>query len=156
LQFPPRHPKVGLIYSGMVMRIAVLASALSVGVFLVFAWSLARFSIEEARTIVFCSIVVFEWLVAFNVRSDEITIFRLGVFKNTALIKAIAIAIVLQLVVVYAGFVRPLFHSVALKQIEWLIALLPGITIFAIETLRKIIAPKLFSAGKWNPTSIKR
>ncbi|MDD5120864.1 MAG: HAD-IC family P-type ATPase [Candidatus Omnitrophica bacterium] len=154
LQFPPRHPKVGLIYPGMVMRIAYLASALSVGVFLIFAWSLERFSIEEARTIVFCSIVVFEWLVAFNIRSDEITIFKLGVFKNTALIKAVAIAVVLQLVVVYAGFAQPLFNSVALKHIEWLIALLPGVTIFAVETLRKVVMPKLFSAGKWKPRKI--
>ncbi len=151
LQFPPRHPKVGLLYPGMVMRIALLASALSIGVLLVFAWSLARFSIEETRTIVFCCIVVFEWLVAFNVRSDEITIFKLGVFKNTALIKSIAIAVVLQMVVIYAGFARPLFNSVALKPIEWLIALLPGVAIFTAETVRKIIAPKLFSAGKWQP-----
>lgn len=151
LQFPPRHPKVGLIYPGMVMRIALLASALSIGVFLIFAWSLERFTIEEVRTIVFCSIVVFEWLVAFNVRSDEITIFKLGVFKNTALIKSIAVAVFLQMVVVYAGFAQPLFRSVALKPFEWLIALLPGALIFAAETLRKIIAPKLFNAGKWKP-----
>ena len=153
LQFPPRHPKVGLIYPGMVMRIICLALGLSVGAFLIFAWSLQRFTIEESRTIVFCSIVIFEWLVAFNVRSDEITIFKLGVFKNTALIKAIAIAVVLQLVVIYAGFARPLFNSAALKPIEWFIALLPGVTIFVIETSRKIIIPKLFSAGKWKPIS---
>ena len=156
LQLPPRHPKVGLLYRGMVMRIVCLASALSLGTFLIFLWSLARFSIEETRTIVFCSIVIFEWLVAFNVRSDEITIFKLGILKNTALIKAITIAVVLQLVVVYAGFAQPLFNSVALKPIEWLIALLPGVTIFIVETLRKIIVPKLFSAGKWQPASIKR
>lgn len=151
LQFPPRHPKVGLMYPGMVMRIACLAFGLSVGAYLIFAWSLQRFTLGESRTIVFCSIVIFEWLVAFNVRSDEITIFKLGVFKNMALIKAIIIAAVLQLVVIYAGFARPLFDSVALKPIEWFIALLPGVAIFAIETLRKIIAPKLFSAGKWKP-----
>ncbi|MCM8819808.1 MAG: HAD-IC family P-type ATPase, partial [Candidatus Omnitrophica bacterium] len=149
LKFPPRHPKVGLIYFGMVMRIVWLASALSVGAFLVFVWSLMRYSIEQARTMVFCSVVVFEWLVAFNIRSDEYTIFKLGVFKNTALIKSIVIAIILQLVVIYAKFVRPFFNSVALELFEWLVVLLPGITIFIAETLRKIIAPNLFSAGKW-------
>jgi len=152
LQFPPRHPKVGLIYPGMIIRILCLALGLSVGAFLIFTWALQRYSIEESRTIVFCSIVIFEWLVAFNVRSDEITIFKLGVFKNTALIKAIAIAFVLQMVVIYWEFMRPLFNSVALKPLEWFIALLPGVTIFAVETLRKIIAPKLFSMGKWKPT----
>ncbi len=151
LQFPPRHPKVGLIYPGMVMRITWLASGLSVSAFLLFAWCLQRFSIEESRTIVFCSIVTFEWLVAFNARSDEITIFKLGVFKNTALVKAIVIAVVLQIMVIYADVVRPLFNSVPLKPFEWLIALFPGSIIFAIETLRKIAVPKLFSIGKWKP-----
>ena len=151
LQSPPRHPKVGLIYPGMVLRIFFLASGLSLGAFLVFSWGLARFSLEEARTIVFCSIVVFEWLVAFNVRSDEITIFKLGVFKNVALMKAIAIAVALQLVVIYAAFARPWFNAVALKPQEWMIAIMPGAGIFLMETLRKVLAPKLFSAGKWRP-----
>jgi Ca2+-transporting ATPase len=151
LQFPPRHPRVGLIYPGMVLRIFFLASGLSLGVFLTFSWGLARFSLEEARTIVFCSIVVFEWLVAFNVRSDEFTIFKLGIFKNSALIKAILVAVALQLVVIYAGFARPVFNAVALNPQEWLIAIIPGAAIFLAETLRKIFAPKSFSAGKWKP-----
>ncbi len=151
LQFPPRHPKVGLIYPGMVLRIFFLSSGLSLGAFLLFSWGLARFSLEEARTIVFCSIVVFEWLVAFNVRSDEFTIFKLGIFKNSALIKAILAAVALQLVVIYAGFARPFFNAVALKPQEWLIVIVPGAAIFLAETLRKIAMPKLFSAGKWKP-----
>lgn len=149
LRLPPRDPGVGLIYSGMVARIMFLASGLSLGIFLLFAWSLPRFSIEESRTIAFCSVVIFEWLVAFNVRSDEITIFDLGVFKNKALIGTIAIAAVLQMIVIYGGFARPLFASVALAPFEWFMAFLPGAAIFTMETLRKVIAPKLFSAGKW-------
>lgn len=149
LRLPPRHPKVGLIYPGMVARIFFLASGLSVGAFLIFIWSLNRFSIEETRTVVFCSIVVFEWLVAFNVRSDKDTIFKLGILKNGALIKAIAVAIVLQMIVVYAPVSQPLFKTVALRPFEWLIALLPGAFIFICETLRKMIFPGLFGAGKW-------
>ncbi|MDD5506315.1 MAG: cation transporting ATPase C-terminal domain-containing protein [Candidatus Omnitrophica bacterium] len=151
LQFLPRHPKVGLIYPGMVLRIFFLASGLSLGAFLIFSWGLPRFSIEEARTIVFCSIVVFEWLVAFNVRSDEFTIFKLGIFKNSALVKAILVAVTLQLIVIYAGFARPWFNTVALKPQEWVIAIIPGAGVFLMETFRKIFAPKLFSVGKWRP-----
>ncbi|MCM8813899.1 MAG: HAD-IC family P-type ATPase [Candidatus Omnitrophica bacterium] len=151
LHFPPRHPKVGLLYPGMVMRIIALASGLSVGVLLIFARSLQWFSLEEARTIVFCGVVVFEWLVAFNVRSDEITIFKLGIFKNTALVKAVVIAVVLQMVVIYADFAQPVFNAMPLTRAQWAIAVLPGAAVFILETLRKIVAPKLFGAGKWKP-----
>lgn len=149
LKYPPRDPKVGLIYPGMAMRIMFLSSGLSVGTFLIFLWGLHRYSIDELRTIVFCGIVIFEWLVAFNIRSDEVTVFQLGVFKNKPLIKAAIVAVVLQVVVVHLGFVQPFFNSVSLKPLEWLVAFLPGAVVFVMETLRKIIAPKLFNAGKW-------
>jgi len=155
LQVPPRHPRVGLIYLGMGMRIFFIAFGLGIGAFFIFSLGLSRFNLEEARTIVFCSIVIFEWLLAFNARSDEFTIFKLGIFKNSVLIKAVLIAIGLQLIVVYAGFLRPFFNTAALNPQEWLIAIIPGGSIFLLETLRKIFAPKLFSAGKWYPPSFR-
>lgn len=156
LNFPPRHPRVGLIYPGMVMRIAFLAISLSIGAFFVFRFSLEKFGIEKARAITFCSIVLFEWLVAFNVRSDEITIFKLGVFKNKALLKAVLIGFLLQLLVVYNPFLQLFFSTVYLSINEWFLALFPGLTIFTMETLRKIVFPYLFSLGKWQPRIIVR
>ncbi|MCM8823468.1 MAG: HAD-IC family P-type ATPase [Candidatus Omnitrophica bacterium] len=154
LDFPPRHPKVGIIYPGMVMRIIVLASYLSIGAFLVFKFSLDKFGLEEARTITFCSIVLFEWLVAFNARSDEITIFKLGIFKNRALIKAVLIAFCLQILVIYTGLGRSLFNTIALSLKGWFLSLIPGITTFILETTRKMFFPYLFSKGKWQPAKI--
>ncbi|MCM8784464.1 MAG: HAD-IC family P-type ATPase [Candidatus Omnitrophica bacterium] len=154
LNFPPRHPKVGLIYPGMAMRIIFLAFSLSIGVFLVFRFSLNSFGLQEARTITFCSIVLFEWLVAFNARSDEITIFKLGIFKNRVLIKAVLIAFILQILVVYIAFLQPLFNTVSLSYRGWFLVLLPGVLIFILETLRKKFFPYLFSSGKWQPAVV--
>ncbi len=149
LSFPPRDPRVGLIYPGMVKRIAVLASMLGIGAFLVFLWTLRHFELHEARTMAFCTIVVFEWLVAFNARSDEHTIFHLGLFKNPWLFGAILIGVALQMMVIYIPFMHRFFDTVPLEGFEWGIALLPGISIFIIETLRKLFVPKLYSTGKW-------
>ncbi len=151
LQFPPRHYKVGLIYPGMIKRIAFLSLALSLGSFLVYIWSLKRFSIEETRTIVFLSVVIFEWFLAFNMRSDEISVFKLGLFKNPALIKGLIVAIILQLGVIYVGIFRTFFDTVILGYKGWIVAILPGLSIFILETLRKTFFPKLFSKGKWQP-----
>jgi Ca2+-transporting ATPase len=149
LSNPPRSSKVGLIFPGMIMRIAFLASMLGLGAFFVFHWTLDHYEIHEARTMAFCAIVVFEWLVAFNIRSDEHTIFRLGVFRNQWVLGAVFVGLALQLLVIYVPFFHDPFDTVALKVFEWAIVLIPGVAIFLVETIRKLLTPKLFSLGKW-------
>jgi Ca2+-transporting ATPase len=155
LLYPPRNPSVGLLFPGMILRIATLAGILGTGAFLVFRWTLNHYEIHEARTMTFCSIVIFEWLVAFNARSDVHTIFKLGVFKNRWLVAAISTGIVIQLAVIYLPFMHKPMDTVALRWFEWVIALTPGLFIFFFETFRKIIAPKLYTIGKWQPLSMK-
>jgi Ca2+-transporting ATPase len=151
LKQPPRHPKVGLIFPGLLYRITFLAVFLSIGVFLVFRWFYSGASIEEARTVAFCSMVVFEWFVAFNARSDEYTFFRLGILSNRWLMYALLLAILLQLAVVYVPFLQVAFRTVPIGIDKWGIAILPGAAVFILETIRKLVAPKLFSTGKWQP-----
>jgi Ca2+-transporting ATPase len=153
LKQPPRHPKVGLIFPGLLLRIGFLAGLMSVGIFLVFRWAQFRVSLEEARTIAFCSMVAFEWFRAFNARSDEHTIFRLGVFRNRWLIISISVAVLLQLAVIYTPFLQIAFSTVPLSIDKWGIALLAGGSLFIIEETRKVLFPRLFSLGKLRPLS---
>ncbi|MFC1964443.1 cation-translocating P-type ATPase [Chloroflexota bacterium] len=147
----PRHPKVGLLFPGLLLRIVFLATLMSVGIFLIFNWAQTRMSLEEARTIAFCSLVAFEWFRAFNARSDEYTIFRLGVFRNRWLVGSITVAIVLQLAVIYVPFLQMAFKTVPLGIDKWGIAILAGGSLFVIEETRKVLFPKLFTLGKWRP-----
>lgn len=82
LKQPPRHPDVGLIFPGLVVRVGFMALLMGIGIFSIFNWSQQRVSLDEARTIVFGSMVIFEWFRAFNVRSDEHAVFRLGLLRN--------------------------------------------------------------------------
>ncbi len=151
LKQSPRHPKVGLIYPGLLLRIGFMAILMGVGITLIFNWAQARVSLEEARTIAFCSLVTFEWFRAFNARSDEYTIFRLGVFRNRWLIISILAAIVLQLAVIYLPFFQVAFSTVPLAIDKWGIAVMAGGSLFIIEETRKFRFPRLFSLGKWRP-----
>ena len=112
LKQPPRHPDVGLLFPGLILRIATMAIIMSVGVFMIFNWAQARMSLEEARTITFCSLVAFEWFRAFNARSDERTIFKLGVLRNRWLVASISFAILLQIAVIYVPFLQVAFRTV--------------------------------------------
>jgi Ca2+-transporting ATPase len=151
LKQPPRHPKVGLLFPGLLFRVVFLAAMMGVGVFAIFKWSYGRVSIEEARTMAFCTLVAFEWLRAFNARSDEYTIFKLGIFRNRYMVLAVGLAVLLQMAVVYIPFMQTAFHTVPLSPEQWGIIFGIAGSIFITEELRKVIAPKLFSRGKWNP-----
>ncbi len=151
LEQPPRHPSVGLLYAGLLFRVAFLATMLSLGVFAVFNWYEGRVSIEEARTMAFCTLVAFEWFRAFNARSDERTVFSLGLFRNKWLVGSIGLAISLQMMMVYTPFMQTAFSTVPLAAHQWGIAIGIAATLFTIEELRKVVAPKLFSRGKWHP-----
>ena len=149
LDHPPRDPKVGVLFPGMLWRVGTLAATLAGAVFLVFRWVNAHGTLEEARTAAFCTMVTFEWFLAFNARSDEHTVFKLGLFTNRAMLLAFGVAVALQLVVVYVPLAQHVFKTVPLTFGAWASILAVGFGIFLLETTRKRLFPKLFSRGKW-------
>lgn len=154
LKQPPRHPKVGLIYRGLIMRIAFIAGMMSLGVFAIFAWSYhsnGADHLEKAQTMAFCALVAFQWFSAFNARSEEHTILKLGLFRNRCLLACIALAVALQMAVVYVPFLQKAFKTVPLGIWDWAIIFGAAGALFLIEELRKLVAPKFFSKGKWAP-----
>ncbi|MFC1950919.1 cation-translocating P-type ATPase [Chloroflexota bacterium] len=155
LKQPPRHPRVGLIYPGLLLRICFLALLMSLAVFFIFQWAESRYSVEEARTLAFCAIATFSWLRVLNARSDEHTIFKLGIFKNKWLLIGITTAVLLQMVVIYAPFMQDAFKTAPLSIEQWGIVLLAGVILFVIEEARKVLLPNLFAMGKFMPFSKK-
>jgi Ca2+-transporting ATPase len=153
LKQPPRHPRVGLVFPGLLLRICFLSVLMSIGIFLVFNWAQSRISIEETRTIAFCTMVAFEWFRAFNARSDEHTVFKQGFLSNRWLLITISIAIMLQVAVVYVPFLQVAFSTVPIGIDKWGIAVLAGGSLFLIEETRKVLFPRLFTIGKWRPLS---
>ena len=93
--------------------------------------------------------VVFEWALTLNSRSDEHTVFRMGFFKNRWLLISILVAAVLQAAVVYVPFLQTAFRTVPIGLPEWGLIIGAGIVLFVIEEARKGLFPKLFSKGKW-------
>jgi Ca2+-transporting ATPase len=151
LKQPPRHQSVGILYPGLIFRVLFMAVLMGVGAFLVFNWAQARFSLEEARTITFTTLVTFEWFRAWNARSDEYNIFKLGLLKNRWLVLSISVAVLLQIAVIYLPPLQEVFHTVPLGIDKWGVVFLAGGSLFAVEELRKTLFPRLFSRGKWQP-----
>ncbi|MBS0630204.1 MAG: HAD-IC family P-type ATPase [Verrucomicrobia bacterium] len=146
MEQPPRDHKLGLIYNGMIYRIIYMAFILGLGAFFIFYNHYS--SLDMARTMVLTSLVIFEWLIAFQMRSVELPLRKIGVFKNTPLLMAVSSGFILHLCILYIPLLSTLFHTVPLSVKQWGIAVLPGVLIFIIESLRKEFFPKLFSSGK--------
>lgn len=140
--------KAGILYGGMFLRITFVAIFMSLGTFFLFKWELPRVRLEEARTIAFCVLVAFQWVNALNSRSDQQSIFKLGLFSNRWLIGGIGLAILLQLMVVYLPIFQKLFYTVPLGMDDWAVVILVAGSIFVAEEVRKAIGPRVFSRGK--------
>lgn len=153
LKMPPRDPRVGLLYRGMVFRILFLSFMLGCSMYFLFLWGVHHVSLEAARTKVFTSVVIFEMLVALQMRSDEIPIFKLGLFKNRFIIYAICIALAAQISLLYLPYVHIPFQMERMHLQDWAFILLPPLIIFAIENMRKRFFPTIFNSGKMKKLS---
>jgi len=145
---PPRRTKSGIVYSGMLWRIAFIALMMSMGTFFVFRWNSPRVGLAEARTIAFAMLVAFQWFNALNARSDQQSVFRLGFFRNKLLLGGIGLAILLQAAVIYLPPLQKVFYTVALTLADWGVVILMAAGVLVVEELRKLVAPRLFNRGK--------
>jgi phosphoserine phosphatase/HAMP domain-containing protein len=148
LEGPPRRVKAGIVYAGMLLRIAFVAVFMSVGTFFIFRWEMPRVGLEEARTIAFCILVAFQWFNALNARSDQQSLFSLGLFTNPWLLGGIGLAVVLQTVIIYAPIFQGLFYTVPLGWDDWGVVILVAGSIFVADEIRKAVAPRIFGRGK--------
>jgi Ca2+-transporting ATPase len=146
---PPRSPKSQLLYEGMLYRILFFVILLGVSLFLIFQYAYTNISLDRARTMVLTSVVIFEWFLAINMRSEELSLRKLGLFSNPSLIVAISCGIVLHLLVLYLPFFQDVFKTSPLTLLEWLFVSIPGALAFFLETARKELFPHLFSKGRW-------
>jgi Ca2+-transporting ATPase len=126
-----------------------MAVLIGLGSFFIFNWAEPRMGLEHAQTLVFCAVASFEWFMVFSARSDEHTVFRIGLFKNRFLLLSIGAAVLLQLAVVYVPFLQSAFHTVPLGLRDWGLIVGPGLGLFLLEEARKALFPRLFSSGKW-------
>jgi P-type Ca2+ transporter type 2C len=148
LEEPPRRQKAGIVYNGMLWRIVFIAVLMSLGTILIFRWELPNVGLDKARTIAFCMLVAFQWFNALNARSDQQSLFKLGVFSNHMLLAAIGVAVLLQITVIYAPPFQKLFYTVPLSLGDWGIVTLTAAGLLIVEEVRKFFTPRIFSRGK--------
>lgn len=99
MQKPPRSRNEKILSAHLFARIIPMSLIILSGTLFVFAYHLP--DIAKARTMAFATLILFELFNAFNSRSLEHSLFRIGAFSNKKLIVAIIGSVAAMLAAIY-------------------------------------------------------
>ncbi len=83
---------------------------------------------EAANTMAFATLTFCQLFHAFDVRSEEHSLFHIGIFSNRAMNKAFLVGLLMQLAVLCLPPLQRIFQTVNMNPVEWTVVLALGIT----------------------------
>jgi len=129
----PRHPKESIFAHGLgfyCLWVGLLMAGVTI---FIQAWSI-RTGHYHWQTMVFTVLCLSQFGNALAVRSEEESLFKIGLLSNKPLLGAIIISIIFQMFVIYLPFFNPIFKTKPLTLNELLITLgMASIVFFAVE-----------------------
>ena len=130
---PPRPPGEHVLAGGMwqhIIWVGLLIGGLTLGAQ---AWAYHNGS-SNWQTVAFTVLTLSQLAHALAVRSDRDSLLLIGLFSNKPLLSAVALTLTLQLIVVFAAPLQPIFKTTGLTLMELLVCLLlPMIVLIAVE-----------------------
>jgi len=145
---PPRPPGERVITPRMWFGILFVGIVSAAGTLFVLDSSLPGGFVEAtgnmpyAQTMAFTTLVFCSIFTVFSARSDERSAFA-GFFTNHWLWAAIALAILLQIFVIYVPFLQQAFSTVSLSLRDWLRCAMVGSSVLWLRELSKIIVRRM-------------
>ena len=135
----PRHDR--LLDRQMLGRTVLMALTAATVAFGWFAWRLpSGAAIELVRTEVFTLVAVTQWFNMLNCQSATASALRGGLLRNPWLVGGLALAVLLQGLVLYAPPLNALFHTVPLPAATLWPLLALASTVLWVEEARKLWA----------------
>jgi len=94
--------------------------------------------VQTAETMAFVTLSLCELFRAYTVRSERLSIFRLGVFSNKYMQYAVGLSILLLIIVVSVPFLQPIFNTHFPSMREWGVILSFSLVPAAVEEVTKV------------------
>jgi magnesium-transporting ATPase (P-type) len=156
----PRNPREPLLSWFFVWRVIMVSLLMMTGSLGLFLWELERgSSLEAARTMAVCTVVVSEMFYLLNSRHIYRSVLsREGLFGNRYVLMALAACALLQIAFTHAGPLQSLFGSTDLSAAEWSRVILAGAFVFIVAEIEKAVI-RLFrrkSNGHSGPTPLHK
>jgi Ca2+-transporting ATPase len=126
---PPRDPKSSIFTRNVLITIGVIGVLMAATMIPMFIWKMTELGgswtdpnnplLAEARTMVLCTMVLFELFTALACRSEIHSFFKLGPMSNKWLIYANLSSLGLLFAVMYISGLEHAFHIVPLQAEDW-------------------------------------
>nr|WP_198151228.1 cation-transporting P-type ATPase [Kibdelosporangium sp. MJ126-NF4] len=148
---PPRNPKQSLFSGALVRRILFLGGIEALVATGIFFWHVmsagipfAQFTEDnpiyrEALTMAHLAIIMSQIFVGLAVRSDRVSIFRLGLLSNPHYLVAQGIGLVLMAGICYLPPLQDVFNTVALSFADWMLVLALSSLVLVADEIRKAV-----------------
>ncbi|OOZ75401.1 ATPase [Solemya velum gill symbiont] len=133
---PPRRPEETIFSHGMwrhVVWVGLFIAALSLGAQ---AWAFHGGS-DNWQTIVFTVLTFSQLMHVLAIRSEQESLFSIGLFSNPALIGAILLTVSLQMMIIYVPFFNEIFHTSPLSAHDLLLCMLLPLVVFVAVEMEK-------------------
>ena len=146
----PKNPKKGLFAGGLWRKI--FFEGTMIGLLTLFAFNIGcnLYNLEVGRTMAFVSLGMLELVHSFNIRSEDTSIFEIGLFKNKYLLFSFLIGLILQIGVVTIPPIAKIFNVVRLDITQWFITALISILPIIIIEIKKKMHELLFGKRVYN------
>ena len=152
---PPRRPNEPLLTGFLIWRIAFVSVILVAGTFGLFLWERGAGASEElARTVAVNTLVAFEIFYVFNTRRLHAPVTdRTGFLGSRAVLIAVAMVVVFQVLFTYAPPLQRLFATEPLDLATWLRILAVAVWVFVLVEMEKALARRLRARRAGRPAS---
>lgn len=133
---PPRHPKESIFAHGLgthMIWVGLLMGAMSI---LTQAWSI-KTGHAHWQTMVFTVLCLSQMGHVFAIRSEKESLFKQGLLSNKALLGAVALTFVLQMLTIYVPFLNPIFKTEPLSLNELAFTLVMSSVVFVAVEIEK-------------------
>ena len=136
----PRSAGEGIMSRLMYERSILVGLVISAGIVYTFHAALQEGkSLEYARTVAVTTMVLFQFLQAWNCRSETRSVFLMNPLSNSFLFFSMIAAFLAQVAFIYAPPLQWIFRTEALTAIEWLKIGLVALTVVAVVEIDKCL-----------------
>ena len=136
MQRPPRPPSESLFANGLwqhILGMGLLIGGLCLGVQ---AWAIAT-GHAHWQTMVFTVLTLSQMAHVLAIRSESVSLWRLGLGTNKPLLGAVLLTFALQMATIYVPFLNPIFRTEALSGPELAICLAAALVVFIVVEIEK-------------------
>jgi Ca2+-transporting ATPase len=137
MQRLPRNPRTGIFTRPVIILMLVGGVWLALANLALFAWALhTGRSATEAMTMTFVAVVLFEFVKAYNFRSDRHSVWQRP-FANRWLNLAILWELFVLALIVYLPVLHAPFSTYSLPPVDWTIVLILALTVVPVLEIAK-------------------